>query len=279
MKKLLLILLCLPMIGFGQEKSFELGLLFGGSFNSLNGDPEFTKNTLRPKGGFLAQYNFNNRFSIKSKLLYHTKGGKTTNLSTTDMHGTPIEFDQRLDFHYVTLPLLAQWNFGKNKWRFFCNTGVYLGYLMKAENIFDPEVKLGGVVFSSTSKPAENFNKLDFGLILGGGLSFQISEKIKIFLESSFDHGLTRQEGYDYSTTPLPGQQGSILTQAITGAIGLTYNFPTKKKTFNGAGVLKCTDHEKEKKKSKWRLVLYKDGKKIGGKSKKRKSGLFRKKK
>ena len=62
MKKLLLILLYLPMIGFGQDKSFELGLLFGGSFNSLNGDHEFTEKTLRPTGGFLAQYNFNNRF-------------------------------------------------------------------------------------------------------------------------------------------------------------------------------------------------------------------------
>ena len=245
MKKLLLILLCLPMIGLGQEKSFELGLLFGGSFNSLNGDLEFTENTLRPKGGFLAQYNFNNSFSIKSKLLYHIKGGKTTKGQN--------EFDQRSDLHYITLPLLAQWNFGKNKWVFFCNTGAYLGYLIK------------------TSKSLEKLNKLDFGLMLGSGVSFQINEKIKVFLESSFDHGLTNTSGIE--------SKAIILTQTINGAIGLTYNFPTKKKTFNGAGVLKCTDHEKEKKKSKWRLVLYKDGKKIGGKSKKGKSRLFKKKK
>ena len=250
MKKLLLILLYFPMIGFGQEKSVELGLLFGGSFNSLNGDTEFTKNTLQPSGGLLAQYNFNNRFSIKSKLLYHIKGGKTTtDIFVIDQN----EFDQRLDLHYVTLPLLAQWNFGKNKWVFFCNTGVYLGYLIK------------------TSKALEKLNKLDFGLMLGSGVSFQINERIKIFLESSFDHGLTNTSGIE--------SKRIILTQVMTGAIGLTYNFPTKKKTFNGAGALKCTDHEKEKKKSKWRLVLYKDGKKIGGKSKKRKSGLFRKKK
>ena len=113
MKKLLLILFCLPMIGFGQDKSFELGLLYGGSLNSLNGEPEFTEKTLRPTGGFLVQYNFNNRFSIKSKLLYHIKGGRRT---LVDAFG---EHDHRLDFHYVTLPLLAQWNFGKNKWRFF----------------------------------------------------------------------------------------------------------------------------------------------------------------
>ena len=56
------------------------------------------------------------------------------------------------------------------------------------------------------------------------------------------------------------------------------------KKTFNGTSVLKCADYNgsssalKEKKKSKWRLVLYKDGNKIGGKSKKGKSRLFKKK-
>ena len=57
------------------------------------------------------------------------------------------------------------------------------------------------------------------------------------------------------------------------------------KKTFNGTSTLECTDYNgnssttKSKKKSKWRLVLYKDGKKIGGKSKKGKSRLFKKKK
>jgi hypothetical protein len=55
------------------------------------------------------------------------------------------------------------------------------------------------------------------------------------------------------------------------------------KKTFNGTSTLECTDYNgnssttKSKKKSKWRLVLYKDGKKIGKKSKKGKSRLFKK--
>ena len=56
------------------------------------------------------------------------------------------------------------------------------------------------------------------------------------------------------------------------------------KKTFNGASTLECADHnkeiseQKETKKSRWRLVLYKDGRKVVGKSKKGKSRLFKKK-
>ena len=56
------------------------------------------------------------------------------------------------------------------------------------------------------------------------------------------------------------------------------------KKTFNGTTTLPCTDYSsdvsnsKKKKNTKWRLVLYKDGKKVGGNSKKGKSRLFKKK-
>ena len=54
------------------------------------------------------------------------------------------------------------------------------------------------------------------------------------------------------------------------------------KKTFNGTATLPCVDYEnsvKVKKKSKWKLVLYRDGEKIGKKSKKGRSRLFKNKK
>jgi hypothetical protein len=54
------------------------------------------------------------------------------------------------------------------------------------------------------------------------------------------------------------------------------------KKTFNGTATLPCSDYEnssKIKKKSKWRLVLYRDGEKLGKKSKKGRSRLFKKRK
>jgi len=54
------------------------------------------------------------------------------------------------------------------------------------------------------------------------------------------------------------------------------------KKTFNGTATLPCADYEnsaKVKKKSKWKLVLYRDGEKIGKKSKKGRSRLFKNKK
>tara|TARA_B100000614_G_C14317269_1_gene398826 strand:- start:35 stop:265 length:231 start_codon:yes stop_codon:yes gene_type:complete len=53
------------------------------------------------------------------------------------------------------------------------------------------------------------------------------------------------------------------------------------KKTFNGTAELPCPDHDgvniEEEKKSKWRLVLYKDGRSVFGKKKRGKTKLFKK--
>tara|TARA_B100001248_G_scaffold262276_2_gene257253 strand:+ start:2492 stop:2731 length:240 start_codon:yes stop_codon:yes gene_type:complete len=54
-------------------------------------------------------------------------------------------------------------------------------------------------------------------------------------------------------------------------------------KTFSGTEQLDCPSYEpsikaSENKKSKWRLVLYKDGETVLGKKKRGKSRLFRKK-
>ena len=254
MKKILLILLFVPSISFGQDKSFELGVLFGGSRNSLPEAQMLNEETLRPVGGLLAQYNFTSLFSIKTKLLYHIKGASTQNM----MFGSGAAGSGYLDLHYLTLPFLAQFNFGKNKWQIFFNSGGYIGYLIKYE-LVDPEE-------SSTTDLINGSEKLDLGIVLGSGFSFRFSERIKMFLESSFDYGFGKQ--------------------AVTATTGIIYNFPIKKKTFNGLSTLDCPDYDestetKEKKISKWRLVLYKDGQKVGGRSKKSKRGksrLFKKK-
>ncbi len=53
------------------------------------------------------------------------------------------------------------------------------------------------------------------------------------------------------------------------------------KKTFNGTAELPCPDHDgvniEEEKKSKWKLVLYKDGRSVFGKNKRGKTKLFKK--
>ena len=64
-------------------------------------------------------------------------------------------------------------------------------------------------------------------------------------------------------------------------SVFLVFSCRSKKEVFNGTETLNCPTYDQKtskKKNSKWRLVLYKDGEAIGGKSKKGKSRLFKKK-
>ena len=271
MKKFICLFFCFPIVFFGQEKSFETGVFIGGSLNSLNGiksesSPAPNTKLVLPTAGFLAQYNFNNKISLKTKLLYQPKGQETVELLSDGSIGLTNNKDLLL--HYITTPILTQINFGNNKWKYFVNTGLYVGFLISSEVIYNDE---------KTKKSIEDLKKTDFGLALGSGVSFKINERSRVFLESSWDYGLSNISKINLVNV------NSIMTEAITLNIGIAYNFPFKNKTFNGLSKLDCPDYEntmvpKEKRSSKWRLVLYKDGERVIGKKKKGKSRLFKKK-
>ena len=157
MKKLLLILLCLPFIGFGQEEilendqksknqnSFEIGAVFGSTSSNIYGklkdlyDMNSSANVnsmQRKNGGFMLQYNISDLLSVNSKLIYQIKGWhlKSHNLEITIVDlpeggvGT-YDVDASIYDHYISLPILLQINFG-NKLRGAINTGFYTSYLL-----------------------------------------------------------------------------------------------------------------------------------------------------
>lgn len=271
MKKVFYLFLFFPIVFFGQKKSLETGFFLGGALNSFNGieRPQDVKPNFQlilPIGGFLVQYNFNNRFSLKTKLLYHTKGEENFVLSS-DGNISYTE-NKNLFLHYIKAPFLAQINFGRNKWGCFLNTGFYVGLLINSEAGYNDE---------KTKVPIEYYKKTDLGLALGGGISFKLNERLKLFLESGWDYGLSNVSKIELAST------NSVMTESTTANVGITYSFPTKTKTFNGFSKLDCPEYDstptqKEKRKSKWRLVLYKDGEKVVGKKKKGKSRLFKNK-
>ena len=270
MKKTVYLLLCFPILFFGQKNSLETGIFLGGAHNSLNciEAPQNTNPNSQlnlPIGGLLVQYNFNNRISLKTKLLYHTKGAENFVISND---GNISETEKKnLFLHYIKAPFLTQINFGSNNWGCFFNSGFYMGFLIGSEAVYN-DVKM--------KTPLEDYKKTDIGLSLGGGISFKINDRSKLFLESTWDYGLSNISKIELA------RPNSVMTESITANIGITYNFPIKPKTFNGLSKLDCPEHDntptqKEKRKSKWRLVLYKDGEKVVGKKKKGKSRLFKK--
>jgi len=177
MKKLFTILLVAASCStaFSQEKgNFEYGFNVGLNLSTVTSG---TNNNSDSRVGFNAgafgDYFFSDRWSIKAKLTYDQKGWNSGYfINEDDSFLTDYHFD------YLTVPVMANWHFGKKR-NWYLNFGPYVGFLMSAkESRFGIDIK-------------ELTQSIDAGLALGIGVKIPVSDKIKIVLESDGQSGLT----------------------------------------------------------------------------------------
>jgi Outer membrane protein beta-barrel domain len=188
MKKLLTLLL---IAGFGmtsqaQEKnSLELGLHVGYNLATVSTSNQTNSDY---RNGFnvtaVGDYFFSDRWSIKAKIGYDQKGWDTGYLTNLD-NGQSFTTDYRIN--YLTIPVMANWHFGKKR-NWYLNFGPYFGILLNAsETRFNTDLK--------------NFiHKRDIGIDLGIGVKLPVANKIKVLLELDGQSGLTdlfkQNQGY-----------------------------------------------------------------------------------
>ena len=241
MKKLLLILLCLPMIGFGQEfkKSFEIGAIFGGSLNNNTteawGGPDNQKKHITTIQGLIVKYNYSPHFSINTQLNYHITGWNRTisfDLTFGDMidpkYGFIYPTNEDIDIdapimrtynHYLSLPIVIEYSF-HSKPKFILNTGFYSAYLIKSNRKMN--------IDSFISVPVEDLdvnddlkymNRFDFGGVLGIGLSYPINDQLTALFDCSAYYGITDF----YNDEPLGAVEDNSKNRTYTAILGLTY--------------------------------------------------------
>ena len=132
------------------------------------------KSKISFNAGLSGEYYFSDRWGIKLKLIYDSKGwangyieGDNNNTITTDF---------KLD--YITVPLMANWHFGSNR-NWYLNFGPYLGILTSAKD-------------SKLKKDHKNaFNSTDFGLAFGIGYKFDVGSNTKLFIEYDAQSGFS----------------------------------------------------------------------------------------
>jgi hypothetical protein len=139
-------------------------------------------------GGFL-EYQFGNKISLQTELNYQKKGSK----STSELMGEVSTV--RREFNYITVPLLVKGTFHDNKmsdnWNFNLFTGPYMGYLTSAH----ANTKYGS---NTTSIDIENrAEKTDWGIVLGGGVTYKLGNRGALVAELRYQLGLNRIDNQD----------------------------------------------------------------------------------
>lgn len=111
-------------------------------------------------GGAVVEYYFNNRWSLRSGLLYDAMGAK-------DAFGNVDKLN------YLTIPINVNWHFGKKR-NWFLNFGPAVSFLMsaKSELINGTEIDIKNVVSS-----------VDVGFDVGIGYKFDLSDNMQLAID------------------------------------------------------------------------------------------------
>ena len=111
-------------------------------------------------GGGVFEYYFSDRWSLRSGLFYDTKGAED-------------DFDNTDKLNYLTLPINANWHFGKKR-NWYLNFGPGVAFLLSAET----ELADGSSVDIKDLIPST-----DIGLTLGIGHKFDIGENVQLVID------------------------------------------------------------------------------------------------
>lgn len=139
-------------------------------------------------GGFL-DYGIGNTISVQAELNYQKKGGKFND--SPEGTGAVI----RREFNYLTIPVLAKANFHDQGLGEKCDlalfTGPYIGFLTSAHS----NIKTGSITTPvDINSQAE---KTDWGLVFGGGVSYNLVNGGAIIAELRYQMGLNKVDAQD----------------------------------------------------------------------------------
>jgi len=214
-------------------------------------------------GGVFLDYGLTENFSIKFELAFARRGGERNGvqpipgslldpaLSLITMGQTVYaEFDNRAQFWYIELPVLAkyEWHLGE-RWGVYVNGGFYVDFITRPRqktsgtsqlyydanrtlpvqipvNPQDPPenwilIDLPPQDFTTDSDINKNVANMDFGAMLGIGASYAIDAKNEILADIRGSYGFI----------PLQNDieaYGTVHMGSLTFSLGYAYTFGNK---------------------------------------------------
>jgi hypothetical protein len=211
---------------FGQMNRFEIGAEGSPSLIFLFGNKVLRDNH-KPfigfSGGAYFQYNFSKMISLRTDIAFERKGSCFPLTFTNEIGETIEQITAKTNFNYLTMPVLLRITLGK-KIKFFANSGVFFGYLIKQTSVFHTKI----VSPSLRKQDNTSFDKrFDFGISMGLGFSIPIKERFQLSFELRNNMGLL-----NISAVGVYGN-GTIQTNSTNLLIGFGYKFGQAKKATN----------------------------------------------
>jgi hypothetical protein len=160
MKKIILTVAAVFAFGVASSQVRENGTIelaphIGYSSYFLNGDEVADLSSITSINfGVHADYFFNNRWSLRSGLLFQTMGAE--------------DFSGELKLNYISIPVNVNWHFGSTR-KWYLNFGPSASFLTKAE-------------FSGTDVK-DGIESFQLGISYGLGYKLEISEKFSLLIE------------------------------------------------------------------------------------------------
>lgn len=146
-----------PIVGYSSSNYYSSEDLSNSGINSVD-------------FGVNADYYFNDRWSLRSGLLYQTMGSEYAGFNGNEI----VTFEDKIK--YITLPLNVNWHFGSTrKWNL--NFGPSVGFVASAK--------------TNGQDVKEAIETIQFGLSYGIGYKIEISEKFSILLDYQGMTGLS----------------------------------------------------------------------------------------
>lgn len=189
MKHILILILtaafALPIAAQGYK--YNIGIEGGPGLIHLRGDGLGLNPGIGFSGGATFQYNFPKVMALRTGLGFERKGAQSYDITICDDAGNALGITQlRLNYDYITLPLLLRANFGK-KVTLFVNAGVYFGCLIQERSV---AIESFGRPNIASANNASAYQRFDTGLSSGLGLVVPVKSRLLLTLEARNSTGL-----------------------------------------------------------------------------------------
>jgi|TARA_B100001094_G_C18028137_1_gene718679 hypothetical protein len=229
MKKIIYVLLFLPVIGFCQDNfndyneiinelkttvkddkkknkvhRLEVGLNGGLNFAEIAQDVTNNDFTLDDKLGALyggtIVYNFNRFLCIKGDFDIASKGFLMSNVEFEGTEGAVQAIktgDVKQMINYFDIPAFFHLGFGK-KLKFDINFGPYFAFLLKNRSqLVDVDGNQVALTDNAFDFSVDNLSNIDWGWVGGAGIDYHITDKISIGFDFLIEQGQKILNGGD----------------------------------------------------------------------------------